>query len=45
VLTITLRWLSAAERAQRDQDQADEAYLSTLRAQSVRGANRIRYQR
>ena len=42
---LTLGWLSAAERIQRDADRADEHRCAVLRAQSVRGANRIRYQR
>jgi hypothetical protein len=44
-VVVTIYWRSAAERAQDAQDQADETYLSTLRAQAVKRANRIRYQR
>jgi hypothetical protein len=44
-VTTTLSWLSAAERSQRDQDLADAARCAVLRANSVKGANRVRHQR
>ena len=42
---LTLAWLSRAEIIQRERGEADERRCAALRAQSVRGANRIRYQR
>ena len=42
---VTLTWLSQAEVTQRECDAADERRCAALRAQAVKGANRIRYQR
>jgi hypothetical protein len=42
---LTLAWLSRAEIIQRERDAADDARCAALRAQAVKGANRIRYQR
>ena len=39
-VTVTIRWLSAAERAQRDRDAADELYCRNLRSEGLKGANR-----
>ena len=42
---LTLAWLSRAEIVQRERDAADGQRCAALRAQALKGANRIRYQR
>jgi hypothetical protein len=39
-VTVTIRWLSAAERGQAARERADEAYCRNLRYAALKGANR-----
>jgi hypothetical protein len=41
-VTRTLCWLSAAERSLRDQERADAARCAGLRAQGLKGANKVK---
>jgi hypothetical protein len=42
---LTLAWLSQAEVAQRQRDAAEDVRIAQLKAQGLKGANRVRHQR
>ena len=41
-VTVTIRWLSAAERGQAAQERADAAYCRNLRDAALKGANKVK---
>jgi hypothetical protein len=44
-ITTIMRWPSAAELAHQQRQRADDVRLAQLRAQGLKGANRVRIQR